>query len=142
MPTAQAGTIADMTEYNADTGIAEGDIPFGRAVSRGSADNGVIVGGSTFKGIAIRDVTIAHATADRYEAPDNVAVLNRGDIWVQVATDVVHDRQAYYNSSTGEFGDSAIPNDVAVDGAIFLDTASSGGFSRVRLSSSIGKITT
>ena len=139
---AQAGMPADMHGWDADTGVAEGTIPFGYAVSRGSADNGVIPGGPTFKGIAIRDITISHDTADQYEEPDNVAVMNRGDIWVKVGTSVVNDKQAYYNSSTGEIGDSGISNAVAIAGAIFLDTADSAGFSRVRLSDGIGNITT
>lgn len=140
---AQAGMPADMHGWDADSGICESaSIGFGLAVSRGVADNGVILGGPTFKGIAVRDVTISHDTPDRYEEPDTVTVMNRGDIWVQVASAVVNDKQAYYNSSTGELGASGISNAVAIAGAIFLDTADEDGFSRVRLSNGIGDITT
>jgi hypothetical protein len=111
-------------------------------VSRGVADNGVVLGGPTFKGIAIRDITISHDTPDQYEEGDNVGVLNRGDMYVLAATDVENDKQAYYNSSTGEIGASGISNAVAIAGAIFRKTASSGGFTIVRLSNGIGDITT
>lgn len=141
-PVAFAGMPADMHGWDADTGIAEGNIGFGLAASRGSADNGLLVGGATFKGITYRDITLVHTTADRYETGDNVGLMNRGDIWVAVATDVVNDKQVFYNSSTGALGASTISNAVAIAGAIFLDTVASGGFSRVRLSNGIGDTTT
>ena len=137
------GAFADMSGWDADTGICESaSITFGKAVSRGSADNGVTLGGATFVGISVRDITVMHDTADRYEEGDNVAVAVRGDIWVKAKTAVVNQKQAYYNSTTGEIGASSISNAVAIAGAIFLDTADADGFSRVRLSNAVGDITT
>lgn len=134
-----AGMEADMHGWDNDTGICESaSIGFGLAVSRGVADNGVVLGGATFKGISVRDITISHDTPDRYEQYDNVAVKNRGDIWVLVGSDVVNDKQAFYDTTTGVISSSG----TAIAGAIFLDTQLSGGFSRVRLSNGIGDITT
>lgn len=142
-PIAQAGMPADMSSGDADTRICESAaIGFGLGVSQGVADNGAILGGSNFKGITIRDVTLVHATADRYETGDNMAVAVRGDLWVQVANAVTPGLQAYYSSVTGAIGKSGVSNGVAIAGAVFLDTAAEDGFSRVRLSSSIGDITT
>jgi hypothetical protein len=59
-----------------------------------------------------------------------------------VATDVVKKKGVYYNTSTGQFGASTISNAVLVANAEWLDTASSGGFARIRLANASGDITT
>jgi hypothetical protein len=138
-----AGAFADMSGWDADSLICESaSIGFGLAVSAGTADNGAVLGGATFRGISVRDITVVHSTADRYEQHDNMAAAVRGDIWVLTATAVVNRKQAYYNSSTGEIGGSGISNAVAIAGAVFLDTAGSGAMARVRLSNTVGDITT
>jgi hypothetical protein len=140
-PIAQAGMPADMSSGDADTLVCESAaIGFGLAVSHGSADNGGILGGTNFRGVAIRDVTLVHDTADQYETGDNMGVAVRGDIWIKVVNAVTPGLQAYYNTSTGRIGKTGAGT--AIAGAVFLDSADAEGFSRLRLSSAIGDITT
>lgn len=138
-----AGAVASMHGWDADTRILESAAAgFGLAVSQGAADNGAVLGGITFCGITVRDITLVHDTPDQYEEGDNMGVLVKGDIWVVAGTDVSVKHQAYYNSSTGAIGGSGISNAVAIAGAEFLDTVTSGGFVRVRLSNAVGDLTT
>lgn len=138
-----AGAFADMSGWDADSRILESaSAGFGLAVSQGEADAGAILGGATFVGITVRDITLVHATADRYEEGDTMAVAARGDIWVKVANAVTVGLQAYYNSSTGAIGKTGISNGVAIAGAKFLDSVDADGYARVRLASAIGDLTT
>jgi hypothetical protein len=138
-----AGAPATMTGWDADArNLESASCPFGYAVSQGVADTGAIKAGPTFCGIAIRDVAIEHDTPDQFEQYDEMAVMVRGDIWVTVGTNVVAGRQAYYNSSSGQLGASGISNAVAIAGAKWLDTVTSGGLARVRLSNAVGDLTT
>lgn len=138
-----AGAFATMSGWDADSRILESaSAGFGLAVSQGVEDNAAILGGPTFVGITIRDVTLVHDTPDRYEEGDTVGVAVRGDIWVVAAGAVEVGLQAYYNSSTGAVGGSGISNAVAIAGAKFLDTGAEGDLVRVRLSNAIGDLTT
>lgn len=129
------GAIADMTTYDGDSRICETEagIGFGLACSQGAEDNGAVLGGSLFVGISVRDITLVHDTADEYAEGDNMATAFRGDIWVQTKTTVVPRQKVYYNSSTGEIGDSGISNAVEIVGAHFLDTGAIDDIVRVRL---------
>lgn len=126
-----AGAPATMHGWDADACILEStSAGFGLAVSQGSDANGVILGGALFRGVTIRDITLVHTTADRYEQYDNLAVMTRGDIWVTVSEDVVKGNQAHYNTSTGAIGDSS---GTAIAGSRFMTSASSGGKAILRL---------
>lgn len=139
MTAGAAGQPADMHNYDADTRICESTaIGFGLAVSKTGNDNGCILGGTVFAGIAVRDVTISHDTPDQYQEGDNVAVMVRGDIWVKVGAAVEAGRAVSYNTTTGVIGTSG----TAIAGAAFLDSAAENGFARVRLSNAIGDLTT
>jgi hypothetical protein len=138
-----AGTIADEIESQCGTYIMESaSCGFGLAVSQGTADNGATLGGSAFIGVAVKDITLLHTTADRYEQYDNMAVLLEGDIWVTAGSNVVVGHPVYYNSSTGAFGNSGIANAVLIGGSRWLDTASSSAGARLRLSSTAGHTAT
>jgi hypothetical protein len=110
-----AGVIAgQMDNARTTTGLCETaspGIPFGRAVSQGSAsDQGVIVGGSLagFRGVSIRDVTLRgdRAVVDAYLPPDNVGVLEDGDIWVEPTVAVNANDVVWFNATTGTFNKS------------------------------------
>jgi hypothetical protein len=126
--------MALQTTYNrymsADTKQAEGNIGFGVVVSKGSADDGVLAAGTLFVGVSIRDVTLDHATADRYEDGDNVAVMTRGDIWVAVEDAVVAQTAVKYNTSTGALGSDG---GTTISGAVWKTSADAGGFAICRL---------
>lgn len=131
MPIGVAGTFAEMSaSNNVDTKQAEGTIGFGIAVSKGEADDGVVAAGTLYVGVSVRDITIIHDTADRYEEGDNVAVATRGDMWV-VAEDAVEAQTAVtYNTSTGALGSSG---GTVIAGAYWLTSADAGDLAKVRL---------
>jgi hypothetical protein len=130
-PEGVAGAAATMHGWDADSRICESAaIGFGLAVSQGSADNGAVLGGALFVGVSVRDITLVHTTADRYELYDNMAVMTRGDVWVTVGADVVKGNQAHYNTSTGVISDSG---GTAITASRFMTSASSGGLAILRL---------
>jgi hypothetical protein len=66
------GALASMNNWDADTRIVEtaAGIGFGKAVSRGSGERGVVLGGSQFAGISIRDIAqpaSSSADPDEYQ---------------------------------------------------------------------------
>ena len=131
MSAGAAGAPATMHGWDADTKQAEGNIPFGYAVSKGDADDGVVAGGTLFVGVSVRDITLVHDTADRYEEGDNVGVLTRGDIWVLVEEAVDTQTAAKYDTSTGQLGKAA---GTAITGAYWVKGAGAGELAILRLS--------
>ncbi len=131
MPVGVAGTFAEMSaNNNVDTKQAEGTIAFGIVVSKGEADDGVVAAGALYVGVSMRDITIVHDTADRYEEGDNVAVATRGDMWVVAEDAVVAQTAVTYNTTTGALGSSG--GTTIVD-AYWLTSADAGEMAKVRL---------
>ena len=134
MPIGANGMAADMQGWDADTKQCESaSIGFGLAVSRGTKDNSVVLGGACFAGISVRDVTLVHTTADRYEQKDNMAVATAGDWWVIVAANVLAGRAVSYNTTTGQLGSAG----TAIAGASWVTSASTGGLAIVRLNNTL-----
>ncbi len=138
-PIGSNGAPATMYGWDADTRIAEAAIGFGLAVSKGVADDGVVKGGALYVGIAVRDITLTHDTADRYETGDNVAVAQRGDFWITVEDAVVAQTQATFNASTGQLGSSG---GTAIAGSYWVTSADAGGLAIVRLATGAVDVTT
>lgn len=140
IPAAVAGMVADMQNYKIDTRICEtaAGIGFGLAVGRGSADNGAILGGAAaadFLGISVRDVTLMNNDGDEYARYSNMAVLTEGTIWVTVGGDVTDGADVTFNGTTGVLSSTAAGDgQFAITGARWMDTVSSGGLARLRLS--------
>lgn len=125
------GAWATISQGNeADTKQAEGTIAFGLACSKGSADDGALLGGTNFIGISMRDITLVHTTPDAYLVGDNMAVATKGEIWVTAGGNVSAGQQVHYNTTTGVMSGSG---GTAIAGAKFLDTVLSGAKVRVRL---------
>jgi hypothetical protein len=96
-------------------------IPFGVAVSWGAnSDRGAVIGGSSFLGISLKDITLAQSHIDPYAATDfaaseidaypqyaNMAVLTRGRVWVRAGATVVRNNNVYYDATAGGFSNSA-----------------------------------
>ena len=55
------GMISDMTPSSVATRICEtaAGIPFGKAVSWGTNAKGCVIGGSSFLGLSVRDITLS-----------------------------------------------------------------------------------
>lgn len=130
MSAGSPGVFATTSGWDVDTKQAEGNIAFGLACSKGSADDGAVLGGNLFIGISVRDITLVHTTADRYEAGDNMGVAIEGDIWVRVGGNVTAGQQAHYDATTGVLSASG---GVAIAAAKFETSALSGALAVVRL---------
>lgn len=111
------GVIAgNMDNAIVSTGIcetAEPGIGFGLAVSQGvNSDQGVVLGGTLalLRGVSVRDITlrgdVASADVDHYQPPDNVAVLEDGEIWVAPTVAVAANDPVWFNGATGTFNKS------------------------------------
>ena len=109
-PVAQNGMLASEINWSADTRIVEtaAGIPFGRAVSQGTNDDGCVIGGSAFVGVTRADPTLPQAagltTVDTYLQYDNVGVLVTGDIWVYAYAAVTPATAVVFEAATGKFG--------------------------------------
>lgn len=93
------GTITGICE-TADPGI-----PFGRAVAQGTlSDKGTILGGTTttFKGVSVRSESLA-AEQDAYLPPNNMTILQRGEVWLEPAVAVEANDPVHFNGTTGVF---------------------------------------
>lgn len=123
---AVAGMWANMTNWDADTRIAEGNIGFGLACGQGTADRGAVLGGALalFVGVSVKDITLVHDTADRYETNDNMAVGNEGDIWVQTSVAVTPADPVHYSSTTGIFAISG--GEGPIVGARWMESSAAG----------------
>lgn len=137
---AVAGMVANMTNYDADTGIVEtaGGIGFGLAVSQGTADDGILIGASAaakFRGISIRDVTLAPGDNDKYQRYANISVLTEGDIWVTTGGAVNAGDDVTFDSGTGVLSSAASSGtQFTISGARWMTSAGSGELAVVRLS--------
>lgn len=138
-PIAQAGTPATTSGWDADTRNAEGTISFGVAVSKGVEDDGAVEGGSLFIGVSIRDITLVHDTVDQYEQYDDVAVLVRGDIWVEVEDAVVAQTAVKYATSGGQLGSSG---GTTITNAVWMTSADAGDLAICRLGATTADLTT
>src|ERR1044072_479403 len=105
------GQIADAVPYNIVTRLCEtvGGIGFGKAVSRGAKDKGVVIGGTVagFAGITVQEKTLVHDTVDKYYPPENRGVLNFGMIYVLAGANVNDGDPVYFNPTTGAISNSA-----------------------------------
>lgn len=143
------GMIADMSGSHVATRICEtaAGIPFGVAVSQGTADKGVVIGGSAFVGISVRDITqIGHpidplnsgwGDVDKYPQYMNMGVMTRGHIWVMAKGIVAPGDPLYYEATGGTFGKDAsgmsaqgkvtFTQQPVADNTITFDTVSGAG---------------
>lgn len=107
------GMPASMYGYNADSRICESaNIPFGVAVSQGSADDGATLGGTSPVGVAIRDVTLLRgvgdiANIDKFKQYETLGVMVQGEIWVLTDGAVTKGGVCTYDNTTGVLGSVA-----------------------------------
>jgi len=129
----QAGMIASTIGWDIDSCIVDdpagAGIGFGLAVSKGTASERAVtlgqLSGGDFVGITVADPTLPNLSAtftDKFQDTENVGVLVRGDIFVVPATNVTAGGAVYYNSSTGQLGDSGIANAVLISNAKWMSS--------------------
>ena len=123
------GTIGG-SDYDVVTGISEvadPGIPFGRAVADGTlSDKGTILGGTTttFKGVSVKDPSQG-AEVDAYIAPANMAILQRGQVWVEPAVAVAANDPVHFDGTTGVFTNTGGVG--PVKGARYVTSCGIGG---------------
>lgn len=100
----RAGMMADMTDSQISTWLVEtaAGIPCGRAVSKGTGDRGIVIGGGAgFVGVTIEDITLntvplsplfpdggTYPPVDVYPQYFNAGVCSRGRAWVNAGSTV------------------------------------------------------
>jgi len=124
------GTIAgnfDNARSSTGTCETEAGIGFGLAVSRGTlSDRGTVLGGTLtgFRGCSIKDITLG-AEQDKYLPPNNMGVLESGEIWVEPAVAVDIGDPVHFNGATGVWSNTGGIGPVL--GARWKTSCESGG---------------
>jgi hypothetical protein len=101
------GTVGG-SDYDTVTGICETaspGIPFGRACSQGTlSDKGVVIGGTlaAFRGVSVKDITVG-AEQVNYLPPNNMSLLQRGQVWLEPAVAINANDPVHFNGTTGVF---------------------------------------
>ena len=112
----------------------EAVVGFGKAVSQGAGDHGVVpfaTAPTKFLGVTVRDQAIDANTSDAFRVADTAAVKIEGGIYVAVAAPVVAGDPVYLTAA-GAFTNVSAGNTL-VPRATFRTTAASGGLSLLRL---------
>lgn len=100
------GMIANSELANKISRVLESaTLAFGVPVARGVADEGCILMATTkiLLGISVRDVTLLHATPDRYELGDNVAIMTQGSMWVVAGAALTPASLVAWDPATGKY---------------------------------------
>jgi hypothetical protein len=113
------GMISEMVDSEVGTRLCEtaAGIPFGKAVGWGAAAKGCVLGGASFLGLSVRDITLALAPVDplsntpnpldAYGRYTNVAFMSRGHMWCKPQALVAPGDALFYDTASGVLGNSA-----------------------------------
>lgn len=121
MAVAVAGLLFDLADNTVESAAAEGFVPFGSAVVKGTIDNGIggsaqvkvpSADGQLFRGIAVRDLSqpIPASGDAGYADTATVGYLRQGRIWVETNDAVALDAPAFFihsGNGAGKFADAA-----------------------------------
>lgn len=138
MAAGRAGVILGGDQADVDTGICEtvAGLAFGIAVSQGTGDKGVVIGGTrvAFRGITVRDITLESSQTDKYAQYQNVGVMTRGKIWCNPSHAVAPGDAVYFVAATGILTNQSGGNQGPINGARFVTTADADALAIVELS--------
>ena len=112
----------------------EAAVGFGKAVSQGAGDHGVVPFASAvtkFLGVTVRDQAVDPASPAGFRQYDTAAVKRRGTIWVVVAAPVVAGDPVYLTAA-GAFTNVSTSNTL-VPSARFDTTAAATALAILRL---------
>jgi len=140
-----AGQVADQNDIAIMSGVAEGTVPVGIAVTRGALDTGVIVpaGTAAFRGVSVRslDLEANASTAIEYVDGNEVALLTRGTVFVTANETVAPGEPVFFQhtgTGIGNFrNDADTAQADAIVGATFLDDGLVGELVRIRIPSAV-----
>lgn len=135
---ARAGAKYGLQNDEVASFAAEGAVPFGVAVKRGTDGEKQVevidADTDTFLGVALltHTVTVASGETEQYADEDTVSVLRQGSCWVEVTSAVAAGAAAYVDVSNGKFTDVATDN-LAVTGGTFETDAAQNGLAVLRI---------
>jgi len=147
---AYEGQRATLGLTNIFSKVAEGgDIPFGRAVVRGTADNQAKLPSETGQSfLGVTEMTTAWSVnADDlhvYEEHREMNIIDFGEIWVYTEQSVVPGDPVYFRHTAatapldvvGRFRKDANTDEAdLIEGATFETTTSAGGLAKIKLRS-------
>ncbi|OOF85127.1 structural cement protein Gp24 [Rodentibacter ratti] len=118
LPSAFAGMKADARYDLVESFAAEGDIPFGAIVTKGTSATQVKLGGEKALGIALH----SHAVVGNYVQFDSVSVLRQGAAWcvVKEGATITAGEAVKFDPATGQVSNAGIelPNATFKTGAV------------------------
>jgi hypothetical protein len=130
---AGAGTVG--AEFNGPVNftLADGTVNF--AVGDTWTITAAASAAGAFRGIAIRDTTLVHASGngDVFEPGDEMAVLTMGTIWVTAGATVVPGDDVYFVAASGKYTTTAAGGSTLIPAAEFDTAAGDGQLVRIRL---------
>src|SRR5215831_17124929 len=113
MPVDQSRSVSDISR-NVETAAGIG---FGKAVSQGTRDYGVILGGAALLRCSLRDVDLGLAPVDPLSSTSNTLdtygqytsawVRSEGRVWVRAGANVAAGNSLFYNTVSGVWTNSA-----------------------------------
>ena len=112
----------------------EATVGYGKAVSQGAGDHGVVPFASAvtkFLGVTVRDQAVDPTSPNGFRQYDTAPVKRRGTIWVVVSAPVAAGDPVYLTAA-GAFTNISTSNTL-VTGARFDTTAASGALALLRL---------
>jgi len=141
-PLAYAGLIYAQAPHDIVSRSVEtvAGIEFGVAVSRGTdKDNQVVLGGTDFTGITIRDLSqegVANTGAIKWDETETAGILRDGYIWAVCPSGCNPGDSVNYVNATGVLdAGTAVAGETQLDGAEWDTTASAGELAVIRLNS-------
>lgn len=139
-PAGLPGLVAhDFGQADIISRLAEGDIEFGRVVSRGTdPDNQVVPGNgvTTVMGLSVRDLAreVDNNGDSLYVDESVAAVMKKGYMWVTVLDAGAPDDALYFVNATGEIGVGAPgAGQTALTGVNLETTVGAGELAIVRV---------
>jgi hypothetical protein len=138
MDRAYPGLLADLNKNRIISRLAEGGaIPFGTVVSRGTADDQCVLGGTDPIGVALRTLDREGdlGTADlEYKEKDAVAVIEDGAVYVSVgSTGSPGDVLKYVNATGAILTGAPGTGETALPGVLEETVAAVDDIARIRL---------
>ena len=114
-----------------------GAIPFGVAVSFGTADHQAVLGGASsgvLIGVTVRTQAVENNAAGEsvYRQDQAMSVMQKGRMYVTVADGATRGAQVYVVPATGELVSTAA-NNVALTGARFVRACAAGEVSEIEI---------
>lgn len=141
-PVGVKGRRVNMEEWNTITCLPDTtNIKIAMPVAMGTGGDESIVpydGTGRFRGITEIDQTIQYGTGDTYPEGYNVPVMTSGVIWAVAATTVTAGQPVFYVTASDTYHNTADSGRVAVPGAEFDSSATSGELVKIRLRDAIG----